>query len=101
MGLFDFANKKRMHLQLHGNFRDAMRFEEMKRKRRWFYLLDLVAIISAIVGIFLYKAGAYAKSYWAFGIALIIILYLVVRKLSRKRIIMTDDTDDVEGVDKV
>ncbi|MEI6849434.1 MAG: hypothetical protein WCK29_00175 [archaeon] len=85
MGLFDFGNKKRMHLQLHGNFRDAVRFEELKRRRRWFYFLDLVAIVSAIIGYYQYQAQAFTNAYWAFGITLVIVFYLVLRKINRKR----------------
>ena len=80
-------NAQKMHMQMHGqaNFRDVVRYREMLRRRKIFLLLDAIAIISLVIGYFLFKTGYYINSYIAFGITILIILYFVLRKLGKKR----------------
>ncbi len=88
MGWLDVRDdRKRQHLQMiaTGNIRDIDRIQQRERRRRWFIFIDIVAILSAIIGYLSYQASFYITSCWFFGITLIIILYLIFRKFSRKR----------------
>ena len=84
--LTDFGSQKMyMHMRGKASFRDVMRYREMLRKRRFFYLLDAVIVVGLIVGIFL----VYMKNYLLGGIfiavAVLIIFYFIKRRKPRRK----------------
>lgn len=83
--LIDFDNQGlNMHMRGRANFRDVVKYREMLRRRRIFFILDIIAVISFIIGILFYKSGSNI-SYWAFGITALIILYFIFRKFGRRK----------------
>ncbi|MEK6846835.1 MAG: hypothetical protein AABY16_01565 [Nanoarchaeota archaeon] len=84
--LTDFDAKKiPMKMIGRADFREIVQHNEMLRRRRIFIFLDFLAVISIIIGFLLYKLNYYTESYFAFGIALLIILYFVFRKINNKK----------------
>jgi len=82
--LTDF-NAQKMHMQMVGraNFRDVVAYREMLLRRKIFLFLDILAILSVVIGFILYKLNYYNQSYFAFGLAILIITYFFVRKLGK------------------
>ncbi len=75
----DFDTKK-LHTQLHGSFRDMVRYEQAERKRRLFLLLDFVAFLCMAIGAYLLYAGVYTYGAVLVGIAVLIIAFFVLRR---------------------
>ncbi|MEK6825220.1 MAG: hypothetical protein AABY00_00360 [Nanoarchaeota archaeon] len=84
MGWLDVKEGKGgQHLQMiaTGNISEIDRIQQRERRRKWFIFLDVVAILSLIVSYLLYKAKFYSEAYWSFGVAIVIFIYLIFKKI--------------------
>jgi len=58
-------------------------YEDRKRRRRFFALLDAVAVISLVVAIYLFYQGDYLKGALVLLVGTLILLYYGLRKISK------------------
>ena len=84
MGWFDTKNKQQ-HIQVIANAWDMQRIEERNRRRKWFIFLDIVVVISLLIGICLiYYSKDYVSGVVFILIGLFIFLYFVFKKRARR-----------------
>lgn len=80
----DFSNPQ-MQMIGRADFKDVIRFQEMQRRRRFFIALDVIAVLCLVFGILAYNGGMITISYWLLGIAAAIVLFFIIRYLSRNK----------------
>ncbi|MEK6854616.1 MAG: hypothetical protein AABX73_00150 [Nanoarchaeota archaeon] len=80
----DFTNPQ-MHMIGRADFKDVVRHQEMQRRRRFFIILDIIAVLSLVIGIFVFRSGLKELSYFLFGLTAVIVLFFIFRKIGRSK----------------
>jgi uncharacterized membrane protein YfcA len=83
MGWFGTKNKQQ-HVQVVATAWDMQRIEERERKRRFFIFLDIIAILSFLLGAFLLYLKEYIYGSILILIAIFIGWYFIFRKRTKR-----------------
>lgn len=60
-------------------------YEERKRKRRFFALLDIIALISLIVAIYLFYQGKILNGILTLLVGVLIVVYFILRRILKRK----------------
>ena len=60
-------------------------YEERKRKRRFFALLDIVALISLVVSIYLFYQGKIFNGFLTLLVGVLIVVYFILRRILKHK----------------
>ncbi|MDD5191993.1 MAG: hypothetical protein PHH54_06745 [Candidatus Nanoarchaeia archaeon] len=60
-------------------------YEERKRKRRFFALLDIIALISLVVSIYLFYQGKILNGILTLLVGVLIVVYFILRRILKQR----------------
>jgi len=60
-------------------------YERRKSKRRFFLLLDIIALISLIIAIYLFYQGSILRGLLSLLVGILILVYFVLRKKLRQK----------------